>query len=141
MKALSIRQPWAWLIVRPDLTGKARAAALRAGILKDIENRTWPTRFRGRFLIHAAQGMARAEYEACQDPLWLAAGPTIELPPFAELERGGIVGAATLMDCIPPDRRAPWWHRPGQFGFLLAEVEPLPFRACKGRLGFFEVTP
>jgi hypothetical protein len=48
MKALSIRQPWAWLI-------------LHAG--KDIENRDWPTRFRGRFLIHAAKGMTRDEYE------------------------------------------------------------------------------
>ncbi|WP_206002040.1 ASCH domain-containing protein [Paraburkholderia aromaticivorans] len=38
MKALSIRQPWAWLIVKGH---------------KDIENRTWSTRFRGRVLIHA----------------------------------------------------------------------------------------
>lgn len=42
MKALSIRQPWAWLI-------------LHGG--KDIENRSWNTNFRGRFLIHAAAGM------------------------------------------------------------------------------------
>jgi hypothetical protein len=46
MKALSIRQPWAWLI-------------LNAG--KDIENRDWLTRFRGPFLIHASKGMTRAE--------------------------------------------------------------------------------
>ena len=39
MKALSIRQPWAWLI-------------LHGG--KDIENRTWATKLRGRVLIHAA---------------------------------------------------------------------------------------
>ena len=32
MKALSIRQPWAWAIIN-------------AG--KDIENRQWPTKFRG----------------------------------------------------------------------------------------------
>lgn len=38
MKALSIRQPWAWRI-------------LHAG--KDIENRDWRTSFRGRVLIHA----------------------------------------------------------------------------------------
>lgn len=30
---LSIRQPWAWLIVNG---------------YKDIENRTWPTHFRGK---------------------------------------------------------------------------------------------
>jgi hypothetical protein len=39
MKALSIRQPWAWLII--------------AGI-KDIENRRWATNHRGPILVHAA---------------------------------------------------------------------------------------
>ena len=48
MKALSIRQPWAWMI-------------LYAG--KDIENREWPTRFRGRVLIHASKGMTHDEWE------------------------------------------------------------------------------
>lgn len=49
MKALSIRQPWAWMI-------------LHAG--KDIENREWPTRFRGRVLIHASK--AAALHGRCQ---------------------------------------------------------------------------
>ncbi len=40
MKALSIRQPWAWLI---------------ANGYKDIENRSWRTNFRGEFLIHAGK--------------------------------------------------------------------------------------
>ena len=39
MIAITIKQPWAYLIA--------------AGI-KDIENRTWPTKFRGRVLVHAA---------------------------------------------------------------------------------------
>ena len=39
MIAISIRQPWASLI-------------LKCG--KDIENRSWPTKFRGRILVHAA---------------------------------------------------------------------------------------
>jgi hypothetical protein len=39
MKILSIRQPWASLIV--------------AGV-KDVENRTWPMRYRGRVLIHSS---------------------------------------------------------------------------------------
>jgi ASCH domain len=38
MKALSVRQPWAWLIVQG---------------FKGIENRTWQTSFRGTVLIHA----------------------------------------------------------------------------------------
>ncbi|MGJ1321480.1 ASCH domain-containing protein [Sphingobacterium faecium] len=39
MKALSIKQPWASLI---------------AYGIKDIENRTWKTKFRGRIYIHAS---------------------------------------------------------------------------------------
>ena len=46
--ALSIRQPWAWLIVNGH---------------KDIENRDWPTNFRGRLLVHAGQTMARRYYD------------------------------------------------------------------------------
>ena len=38
MKTLSIRQPWAWLIVSGQ---------------KDVENRSWKTNFRGRILVHA----------------------------------------------------------------------------------------
>ena len=40
MKALSVRQPWAWLIVNG---------------YKDIENRTWSTDFRGRVYVHAGR--------------------------------------------------------------------------------------
>ena len=40
MKALSIKQPWANLIAHG---------------IKDIENRTWRTNFRGRIYIHASQ--------------------------------------------------------------------------------------
>lgn len=41
MLALSIRQPWAWLIINGG---------------KDIENRDWPTKFRSRILVHAGKG-------------------------------------------------------------------------------------
>lgn len=47
MKVLSIRQPWAWLIVNGH---------------KDIENRTWTTRFRGPIPIQASKGMTLDEY-------------------------------------------------------------------------------
>jgi len=116
MKALSIRQPWAWLI-------------LNGG--KDIENRSWPTRFRGPFLIHAAKGMTREEYEGAAD---VAAGQGITLPDFKDLERGGIVGQAEIVDCVDRDP-SPWFF--GDYGFVLKNVKPLPFRECKGALGFF----
>ena len=121
MIALSIRQPWAWHI-------------LNSG--KDIENRDWPTRFRGRVLIHASKGMTRAEYEDGQDPLWASGGPTIELPPIEKLERGGIVGSVEIVDCVAASD-SPWFF--GRFGFMLRNPKPLPFVPWKGQLGFFDV--
>lgn len=120
MKALSIRQPWAWLI-------------LHAG--KDIENRDWATKVRGLILIHAGKGMTRDEYEDaadCYDPGDI--GP--DLPPFEALERGGIVGQVEIVDCVT-ESRSPWFF--GKHGFVLANAKPLPFRPWRGELGFFEV--
>ncbi|MFD1557036.1 ASCH domain-containing protein [Paraburkholderia silviterrae] len=138
MKAISIRQPWAWLIVRPDLIGVARAAAIEARDLKDIENRTWPTRLRGRFLIHASKGMTRAEYDDVEAFLDYFA-IDIALPGHGKLDRGGIIGAATITDCIPSARRTSRWHMDGQWGFQLEDVKPVPFVECKGALLFFDV--
>lgn len=120
MIALSVRQPWAWLIVHGH---------------KDIENRSWWTRVRGRVLIHAGKAYTLGQHrEYClviQDDFGIA------LPRFEEIERGGIVGAAHIVDCVRehPSR----WKDPESYGFVLARPEVLPFRPCRGELGFFEV--
>lgn len=134
MKALSIRQPWASLIL------KAR---------KDVENRCWPTRFRGRILIHAAKGMTRTEH---QDAIEFAVaaingdprnadkprGRTLRDLGFAfeDLPRGGIVGSVEIVDCVS-ESWSPWFV--GEYGFLLRDPRPLPFTPWKGQLGFFDV--
>jgi hypothetical protein len=119
LPALSIRQPWAWLI-------------LNAG--KDIENRNWRASFRGRFLIHSAKGMTRMEYEECAMFLTTDIPRGITLPPFETLERGGIVGEAEITGCWVK-HQSPWFV--GFYGFSLANVKPLPFQPCRGALGFF----
>lgn len=124
MKALSIRQPWAWLIVNG---------------YKDIENRSWPTRFRGPVLIHASKGMTREEYEDVADLLAWQSGIRkmgIQLPAFEELERGGIVGIATITECSA-QAESPWFF--GPYGFHLRDAKTLPFVPFKGALGFFDV--
>lgn len=120
MKALSIRQPWAWLI-------------LHAG--KDIENRTWRTAYRGPVLIHAAQTMTRADYMLCRAFLLEIdrQGP-IDLPTPEDLPRGGIVGQAEVVACLQRSP-SPWFT--GPYGFQLANARPLPFEPCSGALGFF----
>ncbi len=118
MKAISIRQPWAWLIVHGG---------------KDIENRTWQTKFRGRLLVHAASGMSVAEYEAARI---IADTNNAYMPDYENLKRGGIIGSVEIVDCVT-ESGSPWFF--GPFGFVLRDPNPLPFIPLKGALGLFIV--
>lgn len=143
MKAISIRQPWAWLILRPDLAGQARLDAIARQEIKDIENRTWSTSHRDPVLIHAGKAMTRGEYEDVEHYLseLYETGPydgwLITLPKFDELERGGIVGMANITDCSRYSSSR--WHLPHCFGFALTNTLALPFTPYKGALSLFEV--
>ena len=127
MKALSIKQPWAWLIIHGG---------------KGIENRTWHTKFRGRFLVHASKGMTRKGYaEAYQFFLESGAGqPPFDFPSFEDLQRGGIIGSVELVDSVETVEEtfySPWYM--GQKGFVLRDPKPMTFIPYRGRLQFFEV--
>lgn len=120
MKALSIRQPWAWLIFNKG---------------KDIENRTWKTNFRGRVLVHAAKGITHAEHEEVARKLAFFT-PKSRIPEINDLERGGIIGSIEIVDCVEKSDSS-WFT--GPYGFVLANPEPMPFIPLRGMLGFFEV--
>lgn len=121
MLALSIRQPWAWLI-------------LHGG--KDIENRDWSTKVRGRILIHASKGMTGAEF-ALGVSSGMAAGADLRaMPILSDIPRGGIVGSVEIVDCVRA-HPSPWFA--GRYGFLLRDPQPLPFLPWPGQLGFFDV--
>ena len=125
LPALSIRQPWAWLI-------------LHAG--KDIENRSWKTRFRGKFLIHASKGCTFNDWNEariCYENLMIAGEISTSggaIPDRRDLHRGGIVGMAEIVDCTM-DTDSEWYM--GGWGYVLRNAKPLPFVPCKGSLGFF----
>ncbi|MCF5224197.1 ASCH domain-containing protein [Pseudomonas syringae] len=123
MKALSIRQPWAWLIIYGG---------------KDIENRTWNTKFRGRFLVHASAGCTKKQWAEAVS-FALQAGVVkhpADVPPINELELGCIIGSVELVDCVDTSA-SPWYM--GQKGFVLQTPKPTAITPYKGRLGFFEV--
>ena len=133
VKALSIRQPWAWAI-------------LWAG--KDVENRTWPlpARMLGkRVLIHAAKGCTADEYESATVFIRGASGVggrEGHVLPLAELPRGAIVGAATLLRCEHHGCGITSRWFVGPYGFVLGNVRALPTPVpCRGALGFFDVPP
>lgn len=114
--ALSIWQPWAWLIVHGH---------------KDVENRTWPTRFRGPLGIHAALKFDLEGYKWVRQKF-----PAIPMPEPNQFETGGLVGVATLFDCVD-SYRGEWFT--GPWGFVLAHPKPIPFVKLRGMQGFFNV--
>lgn len=115
MKALSIMQPWAWLVVNGH---------------KDIENRDWRSdnpglKYRGDVLIHTG---LRFDDDFTGNGL-----PDIvrQIPTDDDLPRGGIVGIAEIVDCVK-DHPSPWFF--GRYGFVLRNARPLEFKPCVGRL-------
>ena len=138
MRALSIRQPWAWLITRPDITDpKERQEAYRLGLIKDVENRTWQTKLRGRFAIQAALSLKRPVYERLVDEIERRHG--IAIPCFREIceMTGGIVGTANLVDCVREYDST--WKEKGTYGFVLTQAKPVEFIPYLGRLSFFDI--
>jgi len=122
MKAISIRQPWAWLIVNG---------------YKPLENRNWITKHRGEVLIHASLGMSWWEYESCHDlvaAINKATGSNMVLPDYHDLNRGGIVGIANLTGVISRSE-SPWFS--GKFAFVMEDARNLPFHKCRGTLSIF----
>lgn len=111
LRALSVRQPWAHAIVH---------------LRKDIENRTRCWGHRGLTLIHASAGMDVEEWaEAAEFMRSLNASP----PAIAQCERGGIIGAVEVLDCVE-DHPSRWFMGPK--GYVLANPRPIPFIPCKG---------
>ncbi|MGB0775348.1 MAG: ASCH domain-containing protein [Akkermansiaceae bacterium] len=117
MKALSIKQPWAWAIVH---------------VGKNIENRSRRTHYRGTVAVHASLGIARDWAE------WYPAR-TKKPPAQDEWALGAIIGFVDIIDCVE-DYRSKWFY--GPFGYRLANPvllkQPVP---CRGALGLWTVPP
>jgi hypothetical protein len=114
MKVLSVRQPWASLIVLG---------------YKDIENRSWATSYRGPLLIQSSARSLPAELRAARG---LCGRLGITIPD--DLPLGGIVGITCLVDCVACSD-SPWFS--GPVGWKLADSRPLPFIPLRGQLGLF----
>jgi hypothetical protein len=83
MKALSIKQPWASLIAHG---------------IKNIENRTWRTKFRGRIYIHASAKSAGNIMDLLNEK------QLINLPNYIFLSENyplsAIIGEVDIVDCV-----------------------------------------
>ncbi len=114
---LSVRQPWAWLIVNG---------------YKDVENRLRQVYFRGRIFIHASKNFdEEGAAVICGRHSWVVP----RLP--AKYEMGGLIGSALLVDCTTKNTGSEWFE--GPYGLILRDSRPMPYVGCSGRLGLFKV--
>lgn len=147
MKAITIKQPWAYLIC--------------AGI-KDIENRSWKTNFRGRVLIHAGKGR---QY-SIQQLLNLNQKQVFDEKIGCEYDfvktfpKGAIIGSVEIVDCVI-NHPSIWAEKsngysqsypngvpviygnkkhPPIYNWVLANpiLYPKPIENIKGKLSFWE---
>jgi hypothetical protein len=119
--ALSVRQPWADLIMIGE---------------KDVENRSRRTRFRGTILLHASAAKPKPELAEAFRSDAAAAGWIKKNEPW-EFDLGAILGTIDILDCVQASSSR-WFS--GPFGWILANAKPfddvIPF---KGAVGIFYV--
>jgi hypothetical protein len=127
MKTLSIQQPWASLVA--------------AGI-KDVENRTWDTKYRGKFLIHASSKKVPKDFEYSIPLEW---GNEIinqrifnNIPDLPDLPTSAIIGYVELVDIV--DNSKSMWAAPEQLHWILknAYLFDEPILDVKGKLHLFD---
>lgn len=126
--ALSVRQPWAWLLLQNDM--------------KDVENRDWHLKdrrfvpvdlvFPARIYIHASKSKAELNngtFDFIRDIL----GHGLEW----KADFGAIIGETTVTH-YTLSSKSPWFT--GKYGFVrenpILYDNPIP---CKGQLGFWKV--
>jgi hypothetical protein len=116
VRALTLRQPWASLVM---LTHPGR---------KDVENRAWATGYRGPLVIHAGMGLDRDGYA---DAARLGLDVT-------GLPRGVCLGVVDLVDVVQGHESR--WALPGHWHWLVnrPRVFPQPVPA-QGRLRLWVV--
>ena len=133
MKCITIMQPFPYLILRPDITdAAARDQAAAQGYFKDIENRTWTTKYRGPLLIHSSK-RPHPDIDLYREALEEFG---IIIPPTRDLVYGQVVGQVTLSDVV--DDCESFWFT-GPYGLLLKD--PMPFSVttkATGKLGLWE---
>lgn len=142
MKALSIRQPWAWLIINGAFN------KIGTHEFKDVENRCWYSDYRGRLYIHASKTFdwdaliflkefdINIFYQVINEFGIIYKSRYCDKLKCTTGKFGGIIGYVEMTDCVK-DHNSGWFF--GPYGFVLENAKPLPFFQCPGRLNFFDV--
>lgn len=125
MKAITIHQPWAALIMRGE---------------KRVENRNWGTQFRGQIAIHASKPPA----DVC--PAWDS-----QWEKYDPLVFGAVIGVVEILNCLHisevqrawVQRLYPWLrthqHVQGPWCWVIGNVQRLKPIHCRGQQGLWNL--
>lgn len=124
MKVITVKQPWAHLIIHGP---------------KRIENRSWPTSYRGPLLIHAGKSAAPLSSMTISDLRLENYGADFD---FKVLVYGAIIGVVHLTDCVSveqlpegePFAEGPWC-------WILTDPRALTPFPCRGALSLWQPPP
>lgn len=137
MKALTICQPYPALILLP--TSDPRH--------KRVENRTWPTNYRGPMYMHA--GKSRQWLDLSDDG---TRDEAYDLP-LSSMPFGAVVATMDLIDCLRIERirsgeydsKYPWLrehvHASGPWCWVLDNIKPCGPHPWRGAQGLFDIDP
>lgn len=121
MKAISVKNPWAFLIFHG----------------KDVENRTWPTNFRGTIAIHSSQRPEKGHVLNATQLSHLD-HDVVKVLQKGSYPNGAIIGQVDITGCVQDSGSI--WAVAGQYHWQLANSvmypKPIP---CKGKLNFWDV--
>lgn len=128
MKVLSILQPWASLVVTKDpKTGKA---------YKQIETRSWNTKYRGPLLIHAGIGKQYRKLPT-DGPLWMNCPMRL----FESMPFGAIIGMVNLVDTFPMETAGKVFQKMSDIGIKDQDQEIAFGDYSTGRTGWILSDP
>jgi len=124
LKAISIKQPWAYLL---------------ASGIKDIENRSWKTNYRGTVLIHTG-----AKYMKMINPnniftneQWNYLSDTQKRLVMSSLPTSAIIGSMEIVDCVKNNNSI--WAEEDSWNWIVRNQKlfDTPILNVKGKLSFF----
>ena len=124
MKALSVRQPWAYAIMY---------------LGKDVENRTRLTRYRGPVAIHATR-CTRAEFMQAAETIRGICG--VKVPPWEAMKEsfGQVIGVVDLVDSVDAwdhdgeEVSSPWAY--DDCLWIVKNPRQCRLYTCKGARGY-----
>lgn len=119
---LTIKNPWAYLIIRG---------------LKDVENRSWKTNYRGKLLIHTSQSPIKFNSFEIFTPDQIKTIQTNNID-FNNLINSAIIGEVELIDCIQNSNSI--WAESGQWHWVMKNpiIYTSPILNVKGSLSIWK---